>query len=55
MQRLLSGEDDTDKINNELQLDVIGTRDSNVTIKRHITDTDAARADAINRLRDVQN
>ena len=55
MQRLLSGEDDTDKINNELQIDVIGTRDNNVNVKRQITDSDAARANAIDRLRDMQN
>jgi hypothetical protein len=51
MQRILGGEDDTDKINNELQVDVIGTRDNNVSVKRNITGADAARQDAIARLK----
>ena len=51
MQRLLDHGDDQDKINAEIQLDVNGTRDTNIDIKRRIGETDGARGDAISRLR----
>ena len=54
MQRLLDDGDDKDKINAEIQLDVNGVRDTNVDMKRRITETDGNRGDAINRLRSLQ-
>ena len=53
MQRLLDDGDDKDKINAEIQLDVNGVRDTNVDMKRRITETDGNRGDAINRLRSL--
>ena len=50
----LNGEDGHDKINNDLQVDVNGTRDTNINFKRQITETDGTRTDAIQRLRALQ-
>ena len=40
MQRLIDGEDSTDKMNNNLQVDVMGQRDTNHDFKSRITQTD---------------
>ena len=44
-------EDDADKLNNDLQVNVNGERDGNVSMKQEIADTDIARTDAIRQLR----
>ena len=54
MQRLIDGDDATDKMNGDLQVDVISQRDQNASYQRRITDTDAGRTDAISRLRVLQ-
>lgn len=54
MQRLIDGEDATDKMNNNLQVDVMGQRDTNHDYKGRITQTDQTRTDAIGRLRVLQ-
>ena len=54
MQRLIDGEDATDKMNNNLQVDVMGQRDTNHEYKTRITQTDQTRTDAIGRLRVLQ-
>ena len=54
MQRLINNEDDQDRVNNDMQMDVTGTRELNVNIKKQIGDTDAQRGDAISRLRSLQ-
>ena len=51
MQRLINCEDDQDKVNNDMQMDVTGTREMNLDIKKRIQDTDHDRGDAITRLR----
>lgn len=50
----LNAEDSHDKINNDLQVDVNGTRDTNIGFKRQINETDITRNDAIQRLRGLQ-
>ena len=40
MQRLIDSEDATDKMNNNLQVDVMGQRDINHDFKGRITQTD---------------
>ena len=54
MQRLIDQEDSTDKMNNNLQVDVMGHRDNNIDCKNRITSTDQQRTDAIGRLRVLQ-
>ena len=54
MQRMISSEDEQDKINNDIQVDVSGTRETNMDIKSRIGATDQARGDAITRLRILQ-
>ena len=54
MQRLIDSEDATDKMNNNLQVDVMGHRDNNENFKHRITETDQTRTDAIGRLRVLQ-
>mgnify|MGYP000754813636 CR=1 FL=1 len=54
MQAKLNNEDDADKLNSHLQMDVNGHRDTNTGIKRSIQDTDMARTDAIAKLRALQ-
>ena len=51
MQRQIDGEDMTDKMNGDLQVDVMSQRDNNKDIKGRLTSTDAIRTDAIGRLR----
>ena len=47
LQVKLNAEDSHDKINNDLQVDVNGTRDTNIGFKRQINETDITRNDAI--------
>lgn len=47
LQVKLNAEDSHDKINNDLQMDVNGTRDTNIGFKRQINETDITRNDAI--------
>ena len=54
LQVKLNAEDSHDKINNDLQVDVNGTRDTNIGFKRQINETDITRNDAIQRLRGLQ-
>ena len=54
LQVKLNAEDSHDKINNDLQVDVNGTRDTNIGFKRQINETDITRSDAIQRLRAFQ-
>ena len=54
LQVKLNAEDSHDKINNDLQVDVNGTRDTNIGFKRQINETDITRNDAIQRLRAFQ-
>lgn len=54
MQRQIDGEDMTDKMNGELQVDVISNRDKNKDYKMRIGETDTVRTDAIARLRVLQ-
>ena len=54
LQVKLNAEDSHDKINNDLQVDVNGTRDNNIGFKRQINETDITRNDAISRLRGLQ-
>ena len=54
MQRLIDGEDATDKMNGDLQVDVMSQRDQNGDYKHRLADTDAGRTDAIARLRILQ-
>ena len=54
MQRQIDGEDMTDKMNGDLQVDVMSQRDNNKDIKGRLTSTDAIRTDAIGRLRVLQ-
>lgn len=54
MQARLNNEDDADKMNGDLQMDVNGQRDTNTNIKRSIHDTDMARTEAIQKLRVLQ-
>ena len=54
LQVKLNAEDSHDKINNDLQMDVNGTRDTNIGFKRQINETDITRNDAIQRLRAFQ-
>lgn len=54
MQHKLNSEDQADKMNNDLQLSVNGERDGNVDVKQKIAETDYARTDAIQKLRQLQ-
>ena len=54
MQRQIDGEDMTDKMNGDLQVDVMGQRDNNKDVKFRLANTDATRTDAIARLRVLQ-
>ena len=54
MQRLIDDEDQTDKMNNNLQVDVMGQRDQNKDFKSQIGITDQDRNSAIGNLRVLQ-
>ena len=55
MQRQLNSEDNADQINNDLQLNLNGQRDSNRGLKVRISETDMTRSEAIQKLRMLQS
>ena len=54
MQRLIDNEDQTDKMNNGLQVDVMSSREQNKGFKSQIGKTDHDRTQAIAELRVLQ-
>ena len=54
MQCMLNSDHNKDKVNAGIQMDVNGTRDTNVDMKKRITETDETRSNAIQRLRVLQ-